>query len=569
MRQKLGTQTQIRFADLTRKNDGLSQMRAPEIFGQTLRRWHDSSDRVSMFNPSTVMLRIGNLSHARFALIVLATFFLGHGAVAQIASDPFVQRTTNMGEQMMGLANGYTRDNGFNNIPRPLFRATMPIPPLPPALGEELDYTPGSDPGHSLAADFNRETFYGAYAMLLGWSEVSAKQTERITAYQTARQNLLREIKAKFAELAGAPPAERRAALSELAARQESQLQALVNEAEAIRADLASTGPVYGFAMGLRDGTVHFDDASARKFLWLYFAAYFDAGLSTEQRRLLPEIADELRFASDADQRSSGDGGDYFYFLPATARIRLPANLPPALMEKIHKFASEKESLKNELRSAVLRDDYFYYYFRRLRIKRLTALAAQQAPRFAALEALAEEIRVGLAGFPYPDQPGKLDLPADLARRVGDFYARKVEVQRELLKRLRDLKHEFPAAQFTIERLGDGLTIAQTGLSPNKAESLVEFKASLARRYATFTTESETLRRDIQHYIQTSPKSQARTVDQVATDFARAYAAQENWSRYHDYFRAVLEPGLSPAQRNLLFHFATSELEQNGRTLHP
>jgi len=188
-------------------------------------------------------------------------------------------------------------------------------------------------------------------------------------------------------------------------------LHALADEAEAIRGDLATTGTANEFRIGLWHRTAHFEESSDR-FLWLFFSYYFDAGLSTDQRQLLPEIAYEQRPKSaNPDKKPSGNATAYFYFLPAAARIRVPANLPSSLMEKIRACVKEKESLKNELRTEVLRDGEIYT---RQRTNRFTALAERQAPRFAALYKLAEEIRVELAGFEYPDQPGKLALPADL-----------------------------------------------------------------------------------------------------------------------------------------------------------
>ena len=472
-----------------------------------------------------------------------------------------------MGEQMGRSTFG--QDNRYLTVTDPRWSPfttsvqLLSIPPRPPALGEELPIVAGAGSSRSTAANFTRETFYGAYAILLGRNQFSANETERFAAYRKTRQKLVEEIQAKFETLSGAAPDTRAAALREFAAQQEDQVQALAAVAEAIRNDLAHVGSLYRFNSQIRGGATRSGD-SARDMIFLFSVAYYYAGLSTEQRLLLTEIAydQSAGFGNDKPE-AAGDSDHYFNFLPATARIRLPANLPPSLEEKIQAFTREKESLKNDLRSAVLRDDYF---FSQQRTRRFVALDKQQAPRFAALDILAEEIRVGLTGFRYPDQPGQAALPADLTRRVGDFYARKVEVQRELLKRLRSLRGEFPSARFDIARQGDGLAIVQTAAGTKGAASLTEFNASLAGRYTAFASESEILRRDIQRYTEASPNRVARTVDQLAADFAKAYAAQENWNRYRDYYRAVLAPGLSPAQRRLLFQSATMELDQ-GRWL--
>ena len=472
-----------------------------------------------------------------------------------------------MGEQMIRSTYGQdTRDLSVTD-PRwsPLLNASVQswsTPPRPPALGEELPIVVGAASSQPTGAYVTREIFYGGYGVLQSRNQLSVGQTERLAAYRRTRQKLIEEIQSKLEALSGAAPDIRTAALREFAAQQEDQLRDLAAEAEAIRSDLSHVRSLFGFNPQ-PGGRTSLSGNSASDIVSLFFAAYYYAGLSTEQRLLLTEIAyDQSAGFGNNKPEDMVESGRYIYFLPAPARIRLPANLPPALKEKIHAFIREKEALKNELRSAVLRDDYF---ISQQRTRRLAELAKQQAPRFAALDILAEEIRVALTGFKYPDQPGQEVLPADLTRRVGDFYARKVEVQRELLKRLRSLRSEYPSARFDIARKDDGLAIVQTTGGKKSAASLTEFNSGLAGRYTAFASESEILRRDIQRYTEASPNRAARTVDQLAADFAKAYAAQENWNRYRDYYRAVLEPGLSPAQRRLLFQSATMELDQSLR----
>jgi hypothetical protein len=303
-------------------------------------------------------------------------------------------------------------------------------------------------------------------------------------------------------------------------------------------------------------------DDSRRPLLRLFEAAYYFAGLSLDQRLLLTEIAYEGHPLSLAPPKNEpAAAGNTIYFFPATARIRLPADLPPLLGAKIRAFLAEKEALKKELGDAALWADYFFV---RQRTQRFILLAEQQAPRFAALYAQAEEIRAGLAGFRYPDMPGPAELPADLTQRVGVFMARKVETQREVLGQLRTLRSHFAPAHFDIVRQGDGLAIVQTGDSQKPVATLAAFNADLARRYTAFAGESEILRRDIQHYTESGAHAVTRSVDQLAADFANSYAAQENWNRYRDYFRAVMVPGLSPAQRRLLFQSALVDLAQVG-----
>ena len=515
----------------------------------------------------------------RFGAILVATVFLGPRASAQSDNrDPFEIMRGGEGDRIM--AGNYMRDWGtdgrdpYNSSydQARYFDLTQSIfvPPAPPALGEGLPGTDNSGFGNSIAADCERETFYGGYVTVAQLDKLTAKDTERIAIYRSNRQQLLNEIRAKFEELAAATQAGRRAGLMDLAAQQETRLRSLADDAETIRSDLAWINSIFHIRIAPLGGSVSYGlspEGHRRITLFtgqarvevkdlprLFSSAYFYAGLSAEQRHMLPEIAYEQAI----DPKHEGPEGKFagaaaFFFLPATARVPLPANLPPALEEKIRDFAREKENLKSDLRAAVLRDDYFFVM---TRTRRLSALAEQQAPRFAALDALAEEIRVGLAGLDSPYRPGNAGLPADLTLRMGSFNARKVVVRRELLNRLRQLSSAHPDDRFEIARQGDGLAIVQTGASPEPVAGLAEFNASQARQYTAFARESESLRRDIQNYLDGSPQRGTRTVDQLAGDFAKAYATRENGERDRDYSRAVLEPGLSAAQRRLLFQAA-------------
>ena len=51
------------------------------------------------------------------------------------------------------------------------------------------------------------------------------------------------------------------------------------------------------------------------------------------------------------------------------------------------------------------------------------------------------------------------------------------------------------------------------------------------------------------------------TIEQLLKEFAYAFQKQEAWELYREYEIAVLEPGLSPAQRELLFGAAIEKLD--------
>ena len=573
-REKVGQMNPLPATNLYRRNPFKILLIAPERLNPEAYQWHDSRRVLGSSNLPTTMASSLNFFRVRTFSTALAMFSLGLVATAQNATsntDPFEQMRTNAGEEIWGRFRtdnwngGVSPYNPFGtDISDHFSTRVIIIPPLPPTLGEELPLGGFAGSGNLPATHLSREIFYGPYATLVGRNQVTAKESSRVYAYQGARDSLVREIEKRLEELHDAPPAARRTALVELASQQDTRMQALEAEAEAIRRELESVDAKYYFIGPPRFGKTRFD-GSIEESLRLIKAVYDFTGLSPEQRQLLPEIAyDRGRQEKPEKPASKGVQGDLIFFLPGTARLRLPPLLTPSLETKIQSFIAAKEDLKTELRNAVLQDNDFSA---NQRAQRLTALAAAQAPRFAALDTLAEEIRAELAAYGWFDQSGQSDLPADLTQRVGDFYARKVKAQREVLARLRELRTEFPRAQFDIARQGAGLAIVRIGPNPKSVAGLAEFNASLASRYTAFANESEILRHDIQRYTESNPNRVARTVDQLAADFARAYSARANWNRYRRYFQAVLEPGLSPVQRRLLFQSAAEELDQTGRPL--
>jgi hypothetical protein len=52
-----------------------------------------------------------------------------------------------------------------------------------------------------------------------------------------------------------------------------------------------------------------------------------------------------------------------------------------------------------------------------------------------------------------------------------------------------------------------------------------------------------------------------KSVEMLLAEFSYAFSRQERWERYVEYETAVLQPGLSPEQRRLLFGAALETME--------
>jgi hypothetical protein len=456
-------------------------------------------------------------------------------------------------------------------------RRRIYFPPGVPALGQPLP-TKSTAPLHNLPTtnlqNYVAEPFFPPLSALVHEEGLSKKRQQRIDEYRAAKLAVVTELRNKLTALKTAEPSVRQQALSELASSQNARIRELETTAEEIREDMVQGG---FFRPGVdwnesRDWRLG-DDTRYESYQDEYKvargAAYFQRGLSLEQRRLLREIAIELReFAADPISAISLDTpGPYFYFSPHAARIRLPADLSANVTAKLERYREMKDSLKKELRDTLYKEDRRWLDSRRA--ASLTQLAEQQTPRFADLEVLAEEIRRDLQGYRYPDEPKQSVLPDDLAQRISVYLDKKVELQRDLTSKLAEVRKELVTDRVEFVREGDGFAIQ---IVPSRSRSLERkresIRASLASfnresvaRYATMAREKEVLRAEVMKISEASPKANAhKSVDQLLSEFSRSFAAQEAWNRYREYRIAVLEPGLSPEQRRLLFDAAVEDL---------
>jgi hypothetical protein len=320
-------------------------------------------------------------------------------------------------------------------------------------------------------------------------------------------------------------------------------------------------------------------DAISAQFQVMQSATFYQKGFLPSQRRLLREVAMELGELPVTPPESAEQAADVapaptdanplLFFSPETARLRLPIDLPQDLADLIARYEREKSALKKELRDVVYLEDTAYFSF--VRTHAATILAQQQTARIAALENLAEEIRRGLAALPnQPQPPARPDAPPVLVAHIEAFIQEKLAVQKSLIQLLVEARNSIEIDRVISLRGADGkftlsISVSPFGRDEAKLRKIQADFATFSEHSATqsvvLRTELLAIRRDAASIIG-APAGDAgeKAIDHYLTDTADAIEDGQDWRQYGDYRIAVLEPGLSPAQRRLLFDAALVDL---------
>ena len=457
-------------------------------------------------------------------------------------------------------------------------RVPVFFPPTPPPLGRAL---PRSQiPAGRLAAPpemaaFVNEPFYPALATRLALKRLPDRLKARVEEYRRAKVARLTELRAALEQARALAPAERAATLSAFAGRQASALRAQEETAEALRRDLGSSDLSWN---AYRQW--HLGDNERRGFSpaeiaqVMRAAAYYQDALLPAQRRLLREISLELLNAGENPEAAAANH-PYLFFPPEPARITVPAGLPGDVAAKAAEYETRKSGLKKELYDAVFAHDGRRFAW--FRPNPLKALAENQRPRLAELEALAEEIRRGLA-----DQPDAVPVmertpltPALQARLnallqdIGGAQRRAVERIESVLAETRDLpmqasyRFEAEGLRFVVipsraARGGGAIPPATLDKIVAARERISQAGSDYDQRLATLLAERDAIRLEAAKILGT--RESAR-LDQAIGTAVRVANARETEAAYVEYRQALFEPGLSPEQRRLLFDGAIERLE--------
>lgn len=428
------------------------------------------------------------------------------------------------------------------------------LPPLPPVLGE-TEPDPAAPVYPAVLIEHAGETFFMVQGRMHFRRLLTPAQTRSITAYRETRDQLVGELRLALAAAEKTPVTDFTPALAELAIRQEPALRSLEAHAEKIRADLAGLDD--GAAvLNLREKVAAGQPAALRDYFSAIHAAHFEDGLSLDQRQLLLGIA----FAALRGAPHGEDSADVF--LPAPARLHWPADPAGELTPLLAEFRALRERLETELWEQVVQPPPAAS-----RAKAHAALAAQQAPQFAELHRLAEGIRIRAAGLDISVRPAPSDFPPELVRTVGEAVTGKNAFQARTKRLLSQFGREFAPLRFKLV-FRDQLPVIETepaadqSVPPAAATRLHETNRALRQDYQALAASLEHARLALQRHRETLGAA-APEAGKLSAQLARTYAREENGRRFADYRTAVLTPGLSPAQRRLLFNAALRDLEKH------
>lgn len=434
------------------------------------------------------------------------------------------------------------------------------FPPDPPPLGTELRLfrpLPAGAPAPTEMAAFVNEPFYPVLSIRLAAEDLPRRLQLGLDAYRAAKIELQNELRSRIARLKGAESGARQQELRELARAQTPRIAALEATAGQLRSDL-QRGGLYGLFAGRGDwneyrkwrlgsssGEKPRPDSLRMEYEVLRAAVCYQEGLAPAQRRLVRELAMEVQAELRQIEASPAAPADpsLIFFLPETSRVRLPADLPGVLAKKIASFLAAKTELKAELRATLFQWDS---KSGDERTQALAQLAAKQAPRIAALEESAEEIRCDLANVAdMPGAPAPPALPPELEARISTYREHKLE----LLKVLQAM-------------LAAPDSPARSSGKPSRVQEQVEtFNRENAARFAALKTERNGIRETLAESMRALGTARdQKSINDLLEEFENSRQQQEVWDRYRDYQAAVLMPGLSPEQRRLLFDAAVEEL---------
>jgi hypothetical protein len=283
------------------------------------------------------------------------------------------------------------------------------------------------------------------------------------------------------------------------------------------------------------------------------------------------ELAVELRAAAHKARGLPGRPAesDAMFFSPETARLRLPADMSPELREQAGRYNSEKARIKRELRETIGASDG-KSAGERARI--FDELAERQWPQLRELDELADGIRRLLRpGFEVATPPAPPWMPAGLIQEIRSYNEDRDTFFGEL-------KNYTDAAVAMVEPRApkgsaDERTQQQREHASRQAETrrwaVAEFRQQHMARFRALEQRYKEIRDTLAVVAEKQiDRKTGRPLDPdtLLRQYSAAMAEFDTFGRevaiYTHYRRAMLQPGLSPEQRRLLFGYAVAGLAQ-------
>lgn len=452
---------------------------------------------------------------------------------------------------------------------------------LPKNVSVTTNYT--FEPPYGLG-DYVGEPFFPALSTRLSMGPLDTRTADRVAAYMKQRHALTNELQDVLVTLEGVEPLARERELRAFAVVQTPRVAALEAEAAKIAKEIAVGRPLVGKSADWRDHhswrlgdakSVPARSAGMAEFQVLRAAGFYEPDLLPEHRGWLEEFTIEERArylgrisAALAARTSFGSRPDHdvIFFSPEGARLRLPA-LPPELNTRLADYLRDKALLKDELRAVLVSNDQASD---RKRASVLRQLGESQWPRIVALAEQAEGIRRDLAALPPPPPPPlPPQIPLELVARMAAWKKDKAALDRERLahmnavSRLPSLSESI--ARGTMER--DFWSFAERRRRVETASE--EFLRENADRYAALAAENKNLSAELNQFAQAhldpatgQPMNLRGLIASISVSEGYFDQIAREEVLYKNYKLAMLEPGLSPEQRRLLFRAARVALSQ-------
>ncbi len=420
------------------------------------------------------------------------------------------------------------------------------------------------------------EFFYPALGTRLSRKTLSQELAARLKSYIDARLALLDELKARLEALKNADAASRERELRTFAPMQAAALAALERDAERIRDELVRGGLLKSSADWNDERDWHLGDKNLSAVVQpraearvVRATAYYQPGLTVEQRGLVRELALQLEEQTRAGPRRPAiTDPTWVFFSPATARWHLPPGLSPALKDLFGRFYHDREVLKREMRETINAQDSAS---EGARTRAFADLAASQAPRILTLERLADEIRQQLATLPPAPPPRLTHLPPALVQLNTVVKDEQRYLTAGLTERM--IKSIITSNRLQLSGGPDEIrqSMQEHAAKIDEARKLAEtdYRQENVARYAALEQHRAELLRGLDEFAATQIEPDTGKHPDSAQLLRNLDASNNAFDAlgrdeviYKDYRIAMLEPGLSAAQRRLLFNAALAGLAQ-------